>query len=143
VSYRPGGRRPICATIKTLSDREPRHAASWVGLGELAVAGRDWATATAAADALAGLGADLPAAVLRARVLLGRREFGAARGVLAGAIGRHPADVRLRLLWSHLWLLAGTDPASAERALSDVLALDPGNAEARHNLAVLRADRGR
>jgi hypothetical protein len=37
-----------------------------------------------------------------------------------------------------VYLQEGTDPAGAERALAAVLALDPDNAEARHNLDLLR-----
>jgi glycosyltransferase involved in cell wall biosynthesis len=40
-------------------------------------------------------------------------------------------------------LQEGRDPAVAERALREVLALDPQNAEVRHNLAVFLAESGR
>src|SRR5439155_15523110 len=36
----------------------------------------------------------------------------------------------------------GKDPDAAEQALRDVLALDPSNAEAQHNLSVLLGQRG-
>jgi hypothetical protein len=40
-------------------------------------------------------------------------------------------------------LQEGRDWEGAERALRDVLALDPGHAEARHNLDVLLHQQGR
>jgi hypothetical protein len=45
--------------------------------------------------------------------------------------------VRPRVLLSHVLLQEGKDPAAAEQALRAVLALDPGDAEAQHNLQVL------
>jgi FkbM family methyltransferase len=43
------------------------------------------------------------------------------------------------VLLSHVLLQEGKEPAAAEQALRDVLSLDPQNAEARQNLAVLKS----
>jgi hypothetical protein len=47
------------------------------------------------------------------------------------------------VILSHVYLQEGRDWPAAERALRDILALDPGHGEARRNLAVLLRDRGR
>ena len=47
------------------------------------------------------------------------------------------------MILSHVLLKEGRDPDAAERALRDVLELEPSNAEARNNLAVLRRGRER
>jgi hypothetical protein len=46
-----------------------------------------------------------------------------------------------RVVLSHVLLQEGQDWQGAERALCDVLALDPRHAEAHRNLAVLRRQR--
>jgi hypothetical protein len=83
------------------------------------------------------------AAVLRARGHLGRREFDAARHVLEAAVARSPGAVWPRVILTHVLLQEGRDWAAAERALRDVLALDPGHAEARQNLDLLLRQQGR
>jgi hypothetical protein len=42
------------------------------------------------------------------------------------------------VILSHVLLQEGRDPQAAEKALHDVLALDPNHREARHNLAALQ-----
>lgn len=81
------------------------------------------------------------AAVLRARAHLGRRDFATARSLLGEVIAAAPQAVWPRVILSHVLLQEGNDPAAAERALREVLALEPENAQARHNLAVLLRDR--
>jgi Flp pilus assembly protein TadD len=54
-------------------------------------------------------------------------------------VERAPQEVRAWVVLSYALLQEGADSAAAERALLKVLELDPGNAEARHNLGVLRA----
>ena len=46
-----------------------------------------------------------------------------------------------REVLAHTYLQEGKDWEAAERSLADVLALDPANQEARHNLEVLRRRR--
>jgi tetratricopeptide (TPR) repeat protein len=76
-------------------------------------------------------------------VCLARREFGAARRVLEEAAARFPREVQPRLALSRVLLQEGRDWEAAERALRDVLRLDPGQAEARRNLAVLLKQQGK
>jgi tetratricopeptide (TPR) repeat protein len=137
--YRAQG-RPAEAELQwqaVLAER-PDLAAAWLGLGQLHLAGQRWPELEAAAAGLEALpqGA-AEAGVLRARGCLARRDFIAARALLEGAIARAPVALTPRVLLSHALLQEGRDPEPAERALRDVLALDPNNAEARHNLAVL------
>jgi Flp pilus assembly protein TadD len=75
------------------------------------------------------------------RGLLARGEFGRGRALLAEVIAAHPRALGPRLLLSHALLQEGRDLDAAERALRDVLALDPGHSEARNNLAVLLRQR--
>jgi Tfp pilus assembly protein PilF len=83
------------------------------------------------------------AAVLRARGHLERQEFATARGLLEAAIFASPRSVWPRVVLTHVLLREGGDGAAAERALREVLALDPGHAEARRNLEVLLQRQGR
>jgi Flp pilus assembly protein TadD len=122
----------------------PGYLPATEGLAEVALARRDWAEAerwAAELDRLVPGGGS--AAAVRARAFTERGEFGAARAVLEQAIRTRPTDGRLRSLFSHTLLMEGTDPTAAEAAIRDVLRLDPANAEAAHNLAVLLAGGGR
>jgi tetratricopeptide (TPR) repeat protein len=118
----------------------PDFTPGWLGLGELSLAQGRWAELESVAQHLeaAPAGAE-EAALLRARGHLKRREFEAARRLMEGAIARSPQALPPRVILSHALLQEGRDHAAAERALRDILALDPLHAEARHNLAVLLA----
>ena len=83
------------------------------------------------------------AAVVRARVSVARKEFGAARKILEEAIPRAPLAIWLRVQYSMALLREGHDWAAAEKALRDVLALDPNHAGAQENLAKLLQMQGR
>jgi cytochrome c-type biogenesis protein CcmH/NrfG len=76
--------------------------------------------------------------LLRGRGLLACREFAAARTLLEEVIADFPEEVRLRVLLTHVLLQEGRDLGDAEAAFHEVLDLDPGHAEARHNLQLLR-----
>ena len=71
------------------------------------------------------------------RALLKRKEFSSARAILEPVIAHNPRALRPRVILSHVLLQDGRDLLAAESALRDILTLDPGNAEAGHNLAVL------
>jgi hypothetical protein len=79
----------------------------------------------------------MEAGVLRARALLARKEFAAARVILHKVIEQYPREVWPRVILSHVWLQEGLDPVAAEKALRDVLELAPCHLEAHRNLSVL------
>jgi tetratricopeptide (TPR) repeat protein len=87
--------------------------------------------------------APLDASVLRARLELSRKEFAAARTLLEGAIAQAPQAVPPRLYLTHVLLQEGNDPAAAEQALRQLLALDPSQGDAWFNLATLLHSQGR
>jgi glycosyltransferase involved in cell wall biosynthesis/predicted Zn-dependent protease len=116
----------------------------WVGLAELYLGQRRWAELE---NALAWLEQDgraaLDAAVLRARALLARGEYGPARVLLEGLIARQPEALLPWVILSDVLLTEGRDWEAAERALRAILALCPDHAEAKQNLAVLLRQLGR
>jgi tetratricopeptide (TPR) repeat protein len=116
----------------------PDLPAAWQGLGELALMQGRLAEVE---GCLTRLQASAPGAVavglLRARLHLERQEFGPARQLLERLIAHEPKAPEPRRLLSYVLLQEGTDAAAAEQALRDLLVLAPGDAEARHNLAVL------
>jgi GT2 family glycosyltransferase/predicted Zn-dependent protease len=120
---------------------EPGYWPARLGLAELYLGAGDWG---ALGREVAELGAAMPveAAVLTARSHLARKEFAAARWGLAEVIEAHPRELMPRVILTHVLLQEGQDWAAAERALRDVLALDPAHPEARKNLAVLHRQHG-
>ncbi len=121
----------------------PDFAAARVDLAELYAGQGRWDEVEAAALRLeADAQAPVEAAVLRAKALLARRGFAAARALLEGAVAGAPQALWPRVLLTHALLQEGRDWDAAGRALRDVLALDPGHAEARRNLGVLLRQQG-
>ncbi len=119
---------------------KPEFESAWLGLEDLFVVQCRWAdleTLASEMEKRPALG--VQAYVARARGHLGRKEFDAAKMLLHEIIGKEPKALRPRVLLSHVLLQEGSDTKAAEQALLDVLALDPGNTEAKNNLAVLRA----
>jgi GT2 family glycosyltransferase/tetratricopeptide (TPR) repeat protein len=116
----------------------PTFLPGWLELGELHAGQQRWAeleeTARRLEEAVPG---STEAVVLRARAQLGRREFATARALLEGVIAAAPQALWPRTVLSHVLLQDGKDLAAAERVLREILMLDPGNAQARHNLGVL------
>jgi tetratricopeptide (TPR) repeat protein len=128
---------------RALLTEAPHMTAARVGLGEALLAlGRPDA-ALAEAETLQAGSATMEAALLRARVQLARKEFTAARQVLEGVLRDQPLMLLPRVLLSHVLLQEDRDPAAAEQALRDVLAVAPDDAEARYNLAILLRRQGR
>ncbi len=119
---------------------DPHHVSAWEGLVELALLAQDWQTVAKAASACDPADPSA-AAVLRARSLAAQGNLGAARDLLELTIATEPDNLRPRVALSHLLLKSGTDPDAAEAVLREILQLDPANAEARHNLAVLLRSR--
>jgi hypothetical protein len=79
-------------------------------------------------------GRALLAALLRARVLLGRQEF---------VVREYPQAPEARQLLSHALLQEGRDWPAAEAALRALLEIDPNHVEGWHNLLVLLRGQGR
>ncbi len=122
----------------------PFHEPSWKALAELYLAGRRWDDLDAVIGRLearddwaAG------AAVLRARRHLARQEFGPARALLERLIAQAPDALAPRYYLTHVLMAEGKDWPAAERALREVLRLDPRQAHAWHNLAVVLRRQGR
>jgi tetratricopeptide (TPR) repeat protein len=81
------------------------------------------------------------AIVLRARAHLARKEFDDARRLLAPLIESRPQWPAPRRYLSYAFLQEGNDLDAAERALRELLEVDPGDDEAKHNLGVLLRNR--
>jgi tetratricopeptide (TPR) repeat protein len=117
---------------------QPGYEPAWRGLLELYLKGQRWAEGEELARQLdVGPQGPVRVVVIRSRLHLARKEFDAAGKLLESAIEQYPQEVELRVLLSHVLLQEGRDWPAAQRALCDVLALDPGHTESRHNLAVL------
>ena len=123
---------------------KPDFGPAWVALGELMLTQKRWPAAERVVEGLRGARTDpVNPDLLQARLLLARQDFAAAKQHLRGLIARHPESLGPRVLMTHALLQEGQDWDAAERALRDVLALAPNHAEARRNLEVLLAQRGR
>jgi tetratricopeptide (TPR) repeat protein len=124
---------------------EPAFLPAQAGLGELYLRAQNWAGADRQVAALRGLGpeAEAEAEALVARCRIERGEHAAARAGLEAAIEKFPGSVSLRVALTHSLLKGGADKAEVERALRDVLVLDPSHPQARHNLEVLLREQGR
>jgi tetratricopeptide (TPR) repeat protein len=117
---------------------QPAFAVAWLELAELYIAQQRWYDVEPIARQIEGpLGRPDDAAVLRSRILLFCKDYTAARALLEDVIRRFPQSLRPRLALSHVLLFEGKDPDAAEKALREVLALDPHNANARGNLEAL------
>ncbi len=118
-------------------DEQPDYVPALTGLAELAVKGQQWERLDEITRNLQRAGAALEAAVFRARGHLGRGEYALAGDILVATNAAHPHAIWPRVVLSHVLLQEGRDWAGAERALRDVLRLDPNHKEARHNLDLL------
>jgi tetratricopeptide (TPR) repeat protein len=79
------------------------------------------------------------AALLRGKAHFARKEYAEARRLLEEARAGWPASLALAEWHSYAVLEEDRDYPAAERAVLAVLEMDPGNANARRNLRVLRA----
>ncbi len=75
-------------------------------------------------------------ALLKARSLMVRKEFPAARKLIEETIARAPKAQWPRELLAHMLLMEGRDMPALVQALRDVLALDPTNNFALQNLPI-------
>src|SRR5262249_39427682 len=104
----------------------PSFGPAWLELGQLYLAQGRWDELEQAV----GMVQDQPpmvqdVTVLRARGHLARKEFAAARRLLEEVIARAPRALYPRQLLTHALLQEGKDWAEAEKALRDLLVLDP------------------
>jgi|GEM_PF-1011742 len=121
---------------------EPGYLPALLGLEDVFTAQNNWPALESVARHMERLPqGDIEASVTRARGHLGRREFGRAREILTQTIARAPRALRPRVLLSYVLLQEGRDPLAAERALQDVLVLDPEHPDANQNLAALLRQR--
>lgn len=139
LAVETGRAEEAAAHWRSAVEEAPGFVPGWIALSELALAAGRWDEVKRIVERLRQLGEAAPgkADFLAGRMHLARGEFGPAREAAVAAIAAAPTAIPPRVLLSHVLLRQGTDPAAAERALRDVLALDPDHPEARHNLAVL------
>lgn len=130
------------AQWKAAAAEAPGFAPAWQGLAELYLGQSRWTELNEAAEKLAAAGGELETAVLRARGHLAQKDFTGARQLLEQAVERFPRAIKPGRLLTYVLLQEGKDPAGAERALLALLELDPNDAEAKKNLALLRQRRG-
>ncbi len=115
----------------------------WLELGHLYLSQQRWGNLDRVAEKLQILAPGSgEAELLRAQGLMGRGEFESAREVLKPLIAAAPQAIRPKVALSYAYLQEGKDWLAAERALRDVLAIDPANEEARHNLELALEQRG-
>lgn len=122
------------AALAERVDFEP----AWMGLAELYLRSERWPELEYFLQNLEGNGLN-PAKVgwLRARGQVQRGEIAAARRTLASVVAQDPSALGPRVLLSQVLLQEGRDWVAAERALRDVLEIEPNHAETQHNLRVL------
>jgi glycosyltransferase involved in cell wall biosynthesis/tetratricopeptide (TPR) repeat protein len=115
----------------------PHFLPGWQGLSEVALAAGDWRLLEEVAQQVQALpGCAAEAERMRLSGMLARREFRPALAWTEELIRAAPREVTWRLLKSHALLLEDRDYEAAERALRDVLLLEPGHKEALNNLSV-------
>ena len=111
---------------KALQER-PDFVPALMGLGELYLDGRQWSALEEVGDRLCSLPSGrLEGEVIMARAKLARREFRDALAQLDSTCQRFPEMVWPRVVRSHVLLQEGRDLDAAERALQEVLRLEPG-----------------
>jgi glycosyltransferase involved in cell wall biosynthesis/predicted Zn-dependent protease len=117
----------------------PDFSPSWLELGKLYCRQKRWPELDAVVIHLeSGPHAPSEVLLLRGQAHLARKDFSAAQDLLQALMARAPEAVLPRILFSHALLQEGKDWEAAKAALLDVLALDPLEKEAQHNLRVLR-----
>jgi tetratricopeptide (TPR) repeat protein/glycosyltransferase involved in cell wall biosynthesis len=120
----------------------PAFVPAWQGLAEIYLAQRRWDDLD---QVTCRLGATAPpeAVLLQARAHLLRGEAVAARALLEPAVAEAPQALRPRVLLAQVLLHEGTDPGATEQTLRAVVHLEPRQAEAWRDLALLLWRQGR
>jgi tetratricopeptide (TPR) repeat protein len=145
VHYQEQGRRAEAeAQWRAVLADQPDCLPAWLGLAEIYLAERRYSDLDMVRTRLESAPHwSLDAAVLRARRHLVEKEYAPARQILEAAIAQAPETLFPRVILSHVLLQEAADWDAAERALRDVMKLDPGNAEAQANLDMLLKQKGR
>jgi tetratricopeptide (TPR) repeat protein len=123
---------------KAVVHEHPIYKPSWEMLAELYFQQQRWTDLDAIIGQIQGRpewAAD--GAILRARWHLAKKEFAPARAILEQLIQQTPQAMPPRFYLTHVLLQEGKDWQAAERALRDLLAIDPYRAQAWYNLASL------
>jgi tetratricopeptide (TPR) repeat protein len=143
VLYRDQGRHAEAEILwQAALLEQPHFRLARLGLAELYLTQGRWEELEQALAFLVGNpDTALDGAVLRARALLARKEFAAAREVLDQVIAQYPREVLPRVILSYVWLQEGLNMEAAEQALRAVLTLAPYHLEAHRNLSVLLLNR--
>lgn len=128
---------------RTALKERPDYVPARLGLGDLYIKQGRWAELDQLTHNLEEQGMVVEGTILRSRSCAARREFTSARRLLEDAIPRFPKALGLRLLLTHVLIQEGRDWAGAEKALRDLLALDPDHPEANRNLQVLLQQQNR
>jgi tetratricopeptide (TPR) repeat protein len=119
---------------------QPTYLRAWLMLGDLYLAQQRWGDLEQAIERLEKeLHLPAEAALLKARGCMARKDFASARRLVEESIAHAPGAIWPREMLSHVLMAEGRDWAAAEKAVRDVLAMDPGNAPAKQNLAALLA----
>jgi tetratricopeptide (TPR) repeat protein len=143
--YRDSGRPTEAeAQYRLALAAQPDFIVAWICLSDLILSQGKWDAAEAVAREIeARPGGAVTATLLRARAQMFRKNYAAARQLAEAAIAQAPQAVWPREVLSHVLVLEGRDWVAAERALRDLLALQPNNPTALHNLAVAQRELGR
>jgi tetratricopeptide (TPR) repeat protein len=123
---------------KALVGAYPAYRASWQMLAEVYLRQKRWTDLEAVIrrfEANAAWAAD--GAIVRARRHLADKEFTAARAILERVIAQAPDAMAPRYYLMHVLLEEGQDWQAAERALRDLLRIDPRQALGWYNLTAL------
>jgi glycosyltransferase involved in cell wall biosynthesis/Flp pilus assembly protein TadD len=116
----------------------PAFAPGWLALARLSLYQNRWLEAEFAANHVErDPQLALEGTLQRGRALLGHKQFAAAQQCFRQVIQQLPQAALPHVYLSHALLQEGKDWAGAEKALRDVLALEPKNQEALNNLQVL------
>ncbi len=142
--YRQQGRPADAETEwRAVLEEQPAFEPARIGLAELYLEQARWTDLEGAVKHLeTSPNGMIDAAILRGRALLAQKNYAAARRTLEEAIARVPQAVAPRVILTHVLLQEGQDHAAAERALRELLLLDPSQAESWRNLAVLQRHQG-
>jgi tetratricopeptide (TPR) repeat protein len=143
--YRDWGRPAEAeAQYRLALAEEPNFMVAWLCLSDLLTSQGKWdAAEEVAREVEARPGGAITATLLRARAHMFRGDYAVARQLAEQAIAQAPNSIGPREVLSHVLVLEGRDWAAAERAVRDLLALQPGNPTALHNLAVVQRAQGR